>query len=227
MGKKDKDSVPTAGSVPNRDIIQRMNFLYQASVYLSYLSQDCPPACEEDGEKNAAGGSSGVSRRTVTAHDLAKVYTRTMTAVGKKATVKIDPAIKRTICKGCQSVEVPGLTLSIRTKKSKSHGRCVEYRCTSCDRIRRFPAPALKGFDSSNNGNKQGDTSSANVVGNLMENEDASTASVAIAELPKRKERIYPPLPLSARRDVGHIVFRGDERLLSADLEYGDGVYSV
>ena len=35
MGKKNKDDAPNPNSVPNRDIIQRLNFLYQASTYLN------------------------------------------------------------------------------------------------------------------------------------------------------------------------------------------------
>ena len=34
MAKKSKDEVPNPNSVSNRDILQRLNFLYQASVLL-------------------------------------------------------------------------------------------------------------------------------------------------------------------------------------------------
>lgn len=37
MAKKNKDEVPNPNSVANRDILQRLNFLYQASAYLSTM----------------------------------------------------------------------------------------------------------------------------------------------------------------------------------------------
>ena len=37
MGKKQKEETPNVNTTPNRDIIQRLNFLYQASVYLQSL----------------------------------------------------------------------------------------------------------------------------------------------------------------------------------------------
>ena len=37
MAKKNKDEAPNPNSVANRDILQRLNFLYQASAYLSTM----------------------------------------------------------------------------------------------------------------------------------------------------------------------------------------------
>ncbi|KAL7281541.1 hypothetical protein ACG7TL_004858 [Trametes sanguinea] len=44
MGKKNKDQEPAVNlsSVANRDVIQRINFLYQASTYLNSISQTSP-----------------------------------------------------------------------------------------------------------------------------------------------------------------------------------------
>jgi len=43
-------------------------------------------------------------------------------------------------------------------------------------------------------------------------------------------ERVYPPLPLSARRDAGHVIFRGDQKVeigMDEVNEVGDGVFAV
>jgi hypothetical protein len=53
MGKKNKDEVPKPNNVVNRDILQRLNFLYQASVYLESISRQCR------GSALAQAGSSG------------------------------------------------------------------------------------------------------------------------------------------------------------------------
>jgi ribonuclease P protein subunit RPR2 len=93
-------------SIPNKDIIQRLNFLYQASVYLSNLSRDVPPidashpapsalsACEEDQAhskaKNPKSRHAKQSRgRSRTAEELSRAYVHTMTMVGKRAMVKM------------------------------------------------------------------------------------------------------------------------------------------
>lgn len=81
MAKKPKDEAPNPNGVANRDIIQRLNFLYQASAYLNSVSP--------------AGTSSLMTRPTEkkirkrTAQDLAKTYITSMKAVGQKTTVKL------------------------------------------------------------------------------------------------------------------------------------------
>jgi ribonuclease P protein subunit RPR2 len=41
MGKKNKDEAPKPNNVLNRDILQRLNFLYQASVCMESISRQC------------------------------------------------------------------------------------------------------------------------------------------------------------------------------------------
>lgn len=53
MGKKNKDEAPNPNNVVNRDILQRLNFLYQASAYLESVSRHC------GGSTVAGAGSSG------------------------------------------------------------------------------------------------------------------------------------------------------------------------
>ncbi|KAK2461083.1 hypothetical protein APHAL10511_006930 [Amanita phalloides] len=71
-------------------------------------------------------------------------------------------------------------------------------------------------------------------------NEDKESRSVderedaKVAKKKKKKKsqshRVYPPLPLSARRNAGHVVFRGTERVdvqMDEVDEVGDGVFAV
>ena len=106
MPKKDKDPTPNPASIPNKDIIQRLNFLYQASVYLSNLSRDVPPtnvphpgssafsAREEDQAHSKTTNPKSrharqSQRRLRTTDDLSRAYVHTMSMVGKRATVKM------------------------------------------------------------------------------------------------------------------------------------------
>ena len=134
MAKKSND-VPNPNSVINRDVIQRLNFLYQASVYLSSCN---PPN----------------SPNLLSTRDLAKDYISTMRAVGQKTTVRMyalsspsgsshldrkvlsDPAVKRTLCRGCNLTLIPGATATIRIKSlcHKSDLHCLY--CSPTSRIR-------------------------------------------------------------------------------------------
>src|SRR6266581_3589612 len=53
MGKKNKSEVPNPNNVVNRDILQRLNFLYQASVYLESITR------QSVGSVNTGTGTSG------------------------------------------------------------------------------------------------------------------------------------------------------------------------
>ncbi|PBK70677.1 hypothetical protein ARMSODRAFT_89527 [Armillaria solidipes] len=74
-----------------------------------------------------------------------------MKIVGQKTVVKMDPSVKRTICKGCNTILVPG---SIRAKsahisifnavESPSHGHLMVYTCTHCKTTRRIPAQPVE-----------------------------------------------------------------------------------
>lgn len=118
MGKKQKDEIPNPNSVANRDILQRLNFLYQAGVYLSGLgcseSPAAAPTVSEQQEPLSpaphvlpAPSTSSDSEfplsmmvkkqprkhlrkfRKVSALDLSRTYIRVMKVVGQKTTVKM------------------------------------------------------------------------------------------------------------------------------------------
>jgi ribonuclease P protein subunit RPR2 len=107
MTKKDKEPTPNPASIPNKDIIQRLNFLYQASVYLTNLSYDVPPTDAPHSGTTSSVLSAGIEepaqsktktknlrskqsrRRLRTTDELARAYIDTMTMIGKRATVKM------------------------------------------------------------------------------------------------------------------------------------------
>uniref|UniRef100_A0A1Q3F4W0 Putative ribonuclease p protein component 4-like isoform x1 n=1 Tax=Culex tarsalis TaxID=7177 RepID=A0A1Q3F4W0_CULTA len=93
---------------PGRDSYERMNFLYQASV----LMADRVPA-------------------------LSGSYGKLMKSIGKKAVLRVEPAIKRTLCTRC------GVALSSSSTASYSDFRhkklsYVEVRCKLCEFSKRY-----------------------------------------------------------------------------------------
>ncbi|KAF8625603.1 hypothetical protein AX15_005283 [Amanita polypyramis BW_CC] len=275
MAKKDKDQTPNPTSIQNKDIIQRLNFLYQASVYLTNLSKDVPsttpvgagreryskaaasnlesrpidahPAHSDDKEKNKEERRA-TRRRIRTTDDLARAYIDTMTTVGKKTTVKMDPSIKRTLCKACNSVLIPGVSVRVRIKGSTSHKHAIVLKCVRCEYARKIPAPERNGWDGRARWDVQEgaegteDSKGVEEVGGGGVNKDEGKEEVVAqtneqegnkAKTKKKKgkkKQVHPPLPLSARRDAGHVVFRGNERVdvaMDEVKEVGDGVFAV
>ncbi|KAF9568183.1 Rpr2-domain-containing protein [Agrocybe pediades] len=242
MGKKQKEEIPNVNATTNRDIVQRLNFLYQASVYLQSIAPSEPSTdkpskgkerdnttdamdCDKEENKRELVASQSEpckkARRKVhkkRTDDLARTYVQCMRVVGQKTTVKIDPSIKRTICSGCHTTLIPGASALVRVKKSSSQGHFIVQTCLHCRTSRRIPAPP-NNFETESSEQSEpviptdkttnlDDTSSA--IGNMASSSEPQTTGQS-----KKKRRPYPrKLPLFAWTDAGHVVFRGNERLL-------------
>ncbi|EGW34220.1 uncharacterized protein SPAPADRAFT_134675 [Spathaspora passalidarum NRRL Y-27907] len=113
MAKKDNKKKNNAKNVPHRDNYARISYLYQLSNHLT-LSH---PA-------------------------LARGLARNMDLVGKKTVSKSSPLLKRTICKQCQSMLIPGLTMTMYvenlSKQKSPINDVLVWKCT-CGKCRRFP----------------------------------------------------------------------------------------
>lgn len=112
MGKnkgKNKDEIPNPMSVTNRDILQRLNFLYQAGVLLNGLAppgsihrdDDDPSRSSTTPNDKGTGPEEGdplshptksqkkKRRRVVSFEELSRSYVETMKSVGQKTNVKM------------------------------------------------------------------------------------------------------------------------------------------
>ncbi|KAG2358478.1 RNAse P Rpr2/Rpp21/SNM1 subunit domain-containing protein [Suillus spraguei] len=209
MTVMNKNDIPNPSRVGNRDIIQRLNFLYQASVLLNGMtagpSSQIPfDTCESNDTQSPPRKR---QKRVVSTADLSRSYVDTMKIVGQKTNVKIDPTVKRVICKGCHIVLLPGASSTVRVKNSKSHGHIVVHTCNSCKTSRRIPAPPVLEV------NEPESTSTMD--------QPASGTTTASALRSVQREGKKPRVPRLAphfARDLGHVVFRGDERLPDAIL---------
>ncbi|KAG1809428.1 RNAse P Rpr2/Rpp21/SNM1 subunit domain-containing protein [Suillus subaureus] len=205
MGKQNKDDIPNPSRVANRDIIQRLNFLYQASVLLNGMtagpsSQVLFSTCETDDTQDPPKER---QKRVVSTADLSRSYIDTMKIVGQKTTVKIDPTVKRVICKGCRIVLIPGASSTVRVKNSKSHGHLVIHTCNSCRTSRRIPAPPVL---DTNEPESKSTTTNQPAPG-------AATGSASRSAQDRQKRPRGRRLAPHFARDLGHVVFRGNERL--------------
>jgi len=106
---------------------------------------------------------------------------------------------------------VAGSTATVRMKSSKSHRHIITYTCTLCGASRRIPAPPL-----SVKSDIAAPSEAAAAPGDLK----STTMSNEIGKktFPERLP------PLSSLLDAGHVVFRGQEKLVIDD-EKGTGSF--
>ena len=95
MAKKAKDDVPNPHSVTNRDVLQRLNYLYQASRLLGTravpppLSQPALPSELHGKERKAEARRRTRERHGTAPADLARTYVRNMRAIGQKTNMRM------------------------------------------------------------------------------------------------------------------------------------------
>lgn len=100
-----------AGPVKDREALQRLSFLYQAA--------HCVLAQEPENQA------------------LARFYCHTERNIAKRLVLRRDPSVKRTLCRGCSSLLIPGLTCTQRQRRCKGQ-RWTVQTCLTCQRSQRF-----------------------------------------------------------------------------------------
>ncbi|KAG7211859.1 hypothetical protein KM043_011080 [Ampulex compressa] len=91
-----------------KDVFERMNYLYQASHLMAL--------------KNRVAAS---------------YYNNMMVACARKAVLRMEPSVKRTICKRCQTPLIPGETARVRLSSKRVKG--IRYTCLTCMNSKRYP----------------------------------------------------------------------------------------
>lgn len=94
-----------------RDAMCRMNFLYQAADICRNL-------------------------RKSESTKLAMYYSSLMTSIGRKAQARMDPQLKRILCKGCNTLLVPGDTVVVRVLRKPDPS--VVWVCLFCGVLKIF-----------------------------------------------------------------------------------------
>ncbi|KAI9294927.1 Rpr2-domain-containing protein [Neoconidiobolus thromboides FSU 785] len=132
MGKKEKLKKGKK-AIENKEILLRMNFLYQASNLMSNIDIKYP---QKEDSKGSEDKSTGLEGRKLTG--LSRAYLSNLKSISKKLVIKMDPAIKRNICKRCNSNLILGKTCSIKAiepndkeGEKKKHIK-LEYTCQFC-----------------------------------------------------------------------------------------------
>ncbi|RIA91792.1 RNAse P Rpr2/Rpp21/SNM1 subunit domain-containing protein [Glomus cerebriforme] len=159
MGKKkEKNSEPRF--IQHRELYQRMNFLYQAATLMTTITTSIPQtpnstqlsllhSCSEQDQVLQQKEQSKLTRSNDTTNSinldntknlasLGRFYVNTMKTIGTKQVLRIDPSIKRTLCKRCESILLPGVTSKVRMKsRPEPH---LQVMCTECNTSKNYSA---------------------------------------------------------------------------------------
>ncbi|XP_053491365.1 ribonuclease P protein subunit p21 [Ictalurus furcatus] len=101
-----------AANIKDKEAFQRLNFLYQAAHCV--LAQN-PENTE-----------------------LARFYCFTQKTIAKRLVLRQDPSVKRTMCKKCCALLIPGVTATVRQRSSRRQ-RATLIRCLGCGQTKKFP----------------------------------------------------------------------------------------
>lgn len=143
---KAKDLNPFPQGKKNQDLLQRLNHLYQANTYLASLSRELASSTSEAGpgvtswtkDRRAKKGGQGedgrrdnitdalgvVVRRSnhrfrvMAKHNILSTYVHPNSSPyrAEPSNLASDPALKRSFCKSCNSICIPGLNARVRVR---------------------------------------------------------------------------------------------------------------
>jgi ribonuclease P protein subunit RPR2 len=137
-------STPKVKGVPNKHLHARTTFLYQAATYLTLQAaidtQEHSKEKTEAANQALTGGSVHVRPQSALALQLGSH----LRAVSLKGQVRLSTDLKRTLCKTCNTILIPGQT-STQTVENESkgerkpHADVLVVECNFCKSKKRFP----------------------------------------------------------------------------------------
>lgn len=101
-----------AGNLKDKEAYLRLNYLYQAAHCV--LSQN-PENVE-----------------------LSRFYCFTQKTIARRLVLRQDPSVKRTICRKCCSLLLPGITATSRQRRTKRKNRFTVIRCLNCGQSKKL-----------------------------------------------------------------------------------------
>ncbi|SZF05473.1 unnamed protein product [Blumeria hordei] len=142
-------------SVPNKALYSRVSYLYQASVYLATqsLPQNIPTSVEPENKPIIEDSRVNFSEKPTTSLDsmntLSRRLVRDLRSITLKAQIRMSPSLKHTLCKGCNTVLIDGLSCVNEVENLSKGGRKpwadnLVRKCITCQTIQRFPLASKK-----------------------------------------------------------------------------------
>ncbi|EKD14620.1 uncharacterized protein L3040_000144 [Drepanopeziza brunnea f. sp. 'multigermtubi'] len=155
MAKVSTAKVSTAKAkssrVPNKAIYSRVSYLYQAAAYMAAQQEHCKSAESQTTKGNDYAEPDGSSAESL--KPLFQCASRRLVAefraVSHKALLRISPAMKHSICKGCDTMLIDGSTCTNEIENRSRGGKkpwadVLVRKCSTCGLAKRFPVAAKR-----------------------------------------------------------------------------------
>lgn len=142
MGKAKRGSKGADGA-PQKHLHSRISYLHQAAVYLATTRSPVNSKHEEAASGLlSAASSKQLSSRSRNAQT--RYLLNQLKGVSKKSQIRLGRDVKRSICRRCHTLMVPGRTCSQTVKNESKGGRKLwadifEVQCNRCRAVKRFP----------------------------------------------------------------------------------------
>ena len=142
-----KDKLPKPKGVPNKHLHARTSFLYQAASYLTLQSSVNVKEAESSGAVPLDSDSK--AGRVHQPSPLALQLGSDLHTVSRKAQLRLSIDLKRSMCKSCHTILVPGQTAA-QTIENESKGGSKPWAdvfvvsCKVCGSKRRIPVGARR-----------------------------------------------------------------------------------
>lgn len=135
--------------VQNRIIYSRASYLYQAASYLASQNrqpgQDASSKPSSSGPEHSAPAPTANERKAT--QNMSRHIASNLRAVSLKSQIRQSPAMKQTICKFCDTLQVEGETCTSTVENASRGGRkpwadVLTTRCKTCGNVKRYPVSA-------------------------------------------------------------------------------------
>ncbi|RMZ74303.1 hypothetical protein GMOD_00003320 [Pyrenophora seminiperda CCB06] len=137
---------PKSKGIPNKHLHTRLNYLYQAATYLTLqTTQDTiTPGVREDKQIDLQDMAQP-QRQSRLALDLGSDIQQ----VSRKGQLRLAVDLKRSMCKSCNSILIPGRTATQAIENASKGGKkawadVLVVSCNLCGGKKRFPVNATK-----------------------------------------------------------------------------------
>lgn len=144
MGKAKKDKKANA-SIPQKSVHLRLAYLHEATTYLRNASQSSTPQAKQT-QESAMAEEDLVFRDYAEAAQIRYLMSQ-MKGVSRKAVIRVQREVKRSVCKGCDEMLSNGST-SLETTENKSKDGAKSWadvlvvKCLNCGTSKRSPVGA-------------------------------------------------------------------------------------
>ena len=109
----------------------RMDFLYRAAHFINGISSNKTQAQSKNQTESITKKN---AKRIVSTH-----LTQLMVGIGRKAVQRASIEVKRTICKGCRNILLPGQNAKCIYTKSSNKSKQLQTICYQCRTKKKFP----------------------------------------------------------------------------------------